>query len=57
MELFNDFKTLIPEESFKKENERWNNIPGYDYTQIEEFLDTRIPIVDKFFEDVKNKSY
>ena len=57
MKLFNDFKTLIPEESLKKENERWNNIPGYDYTQIDEFLDTRIPIVDKFFENVKNKSY
>lgn len=57
MELFNDFKELIPEESFKKEAERWNNIPGYDYNQIEEFLDTRIPIMDKFFEDVKNKSY
>ena len=54
MRLFNDFRSSIPNETFEKEIERWKDIPGYDYNQIEEFLDTRIPIMDKFFEDIKN---
>lgn len=54
MELFNNFKSLIPNETFAKENNRWNNIPGYDYSQIEEFLNTRIPLVDKVMEERRN---
>ncbi|MBQ3145696.1 MAG: CotH kinase family protein [Clostridia bacterium] len=53
MDLFNEFKNTIPEDSFKKEANRWNNIPGYDYTQIQDFLDVRIPLMDKFFEKIK----
>jgi len=51
MKEFNDFRELIPDSTFELENNRWNvhyTIPGYDYSQIEEFLDTRIPIVDKY---------
>lgn len=55
MDLFNNFKNSIPEDSFKKESNRWDNIPGYDYTQIEEFLDVRIPIMDSFFEELKKQ--
>ena len=34
-----------------KEQEKWTNIPGYDYTQIEEFLDVRIPLVDNIMKE------
>ena len=54
IDLFNEFKLLIPENTFEKETNRWNNIPGYDYNQIEEFLDVRITIVDKLLEERKN---
>jgi len=51
MKLFNDFKNSIPQETFNKENNRWSNIPGYDLSQIEEFLDVRIPLIDKLMQD------
>lgn len=47
MNEFNNFYKTVPEDIWTKENERWKNIPGYDYKQIEEFLDVRIPIVDE----------
>lgn len=47
MKEFNKFYKTIPEDIWLKENERWENIPGYDYKQIEEFLDTRLPIIDE----------
>lgn len=46
MNLFYDFENMIPRESFKKEEARWTLIPGYSYTQIEKFLDIRIPLID-----------
>lgn len=46
MQEFNNFYNSIPEETWIKESERWENIPGYDYSQIEEFLDVRIPLMD-----------
>lgn len=51
MKEFNDFYDSIPEETWTKENERWENIPGYDYSQIEEFLDVRIPLMDELMKD------
>lgn len=51
MKEFGDFYKSIPEETWKKENERWENIPGYDYNQIEEFLDGRIPLMDELMKD------
>ena len=47
MKEFNNFYKSIPEDIWKKENERWENIPGYDYSQIEEFLDVRVPLMDE----------
>ena len=44
---FNTFTKSIPEQTFEKENNRWKKIPGYDLNQIEDFLNTRIPIIDK----------
>lgn len=55
MDRFNEFKNLIPDESFKKENKRWNDIPGYDYNQIQEFLDIREPLVDKHINELNQK--
>ncbi len=48
---FTDFKNSIPEESFQKESQRWQNIPGYDYKQIEEFIDFRLEFVDKIMNE------
>jgi len=45
---FNTFINSIPKSSIEKEINKWGkNIPGYDISQIEEFLDTRIPLLDK----------
>lgn len=51
MKEFNDFYESIPEDTWEKEKERWENIPGYDYSQIEEFLDVRIPLMDELMKD------
>ena len=48
MEEFNSFRDLIPEVSFMKEAWKWGSsgncktedLPGYDYDQIEEFLNS-----------------
>ena len=55
MKEFNDFYKSIPEETRIKESERWENIPGYDYSQIEEFLDIRIPLMDQLMKDRLNQ--
>ncbi len=53
MELFEEFKASIPEETFTKETEKWGTeIPGYDLSQIEEFLNYRIPVLDEKFAPV-----
>ncbi len=49
---FKMFNNSIPKTSFEKENERWKNIPGFDLSQIEEFLNVRVPVVDKLFTDM-----
>ena len=47
LEKFNTFSAAIPQETFEKEIERWGtNIPGYDISQIEEYLDYMIPVLD-----------
>lgn len=49
MKEFKIFSNSIPNEIFQKELEKWGPIlPGYDLTQIEEFLRVRIPIVDAY---------
>lgn len=48
MELFCNFREDIPADLWERERERWKDIPGYDYSQIEEFLDVRIPHMDGY---------
>lgn len=48
---FNEFYNSIPESTLNKENARWKNIPGYDIEQIEDFLDVRLPVIDKYMGD------
>lgn len=55
MGLFNDFKNKIPQEAWEREKLRWKDIPGMDYSQIEEFLDQRIPMVDSYMEKLNVK--
>lgn len=52
MNEFNKFNNSIPIKSFQKEQARWENIPGYDLEQIEEFLEARIPMIDEFFSNL-----
>lgn len=47
MALFEDFRRQIPESSFEKEWEKWGpDIPGYDYAQIEDYIDTNLPYLE-----------
>lgn len=48
---FESFFTSIPEETYKKESERWQNIPGYGMNQIKEFVAFRLPYIDKIMKD------
>ena len=53
MQEFYDFGAMIPEESFEKETQRWGeDIPGFEYSQIEEYLDVRLPLLDAYMEDL-----
>lgn len=49
MEQFNDFANSIPDKVLEKEKEKWDNIPGYELDQINDFLETRIPVMDEYF--------
>ncbi|MBO5476710.1 MAG: CotH kinase family protein [Clostridia bacterium] len=51
MKEFESFKEQIPEESLKKENERWSNIPGQDLTQISDYLNNQLTKIDKRMEE------
>ena len=49
---FHSFRNGIPDDVFAREVTRWGNeIPGYDYGQIEEYLDCRFPILDAKYSD------
>lgn len=50
---FTNFIDEIPNDTYKKESERWQNIPGYDINQIEEFLDAKIPYLDNLMNNIK----
>lgn len=53
MQEFYDFAAKIPEETLEKERERWGDgIPGFGYDQIEEYLDTRLPLLDAYMQDL-----
>lgn len=49
---FKKFNYSIPVKSFEKEHNKWSNIPGYDLPQIDDFLEVRVPLVDKYFTDL-----
>lgn len=52
MNEFQSFRDMIPEEVFEQEKERWgDNIPGYEYDQIEAYLDYWIPVLDEKYSD------
>lgn len=50
---FNSFKTSIPQEVLDRETAKWNTaehpIPGYDISQIENYIDTVFPRLDAEF--------
>lgn len=47
LDEFTKFKKSIPTISLLKENKIWKNIPGYNYSQIEEFLNVRLKLLDE----------
>ena len=52
MAEFEALERMIPEETFEKEQTRWGaEIPGYGYDQIEAYLDTIIPRLDRKYND------
>ena len=51
MAEFEAFESGIPASSFRKETMRWGlNIPGYDISQIETYLEEMIPLLDAKYE-------
>ena len=51
MNQFEEFNESIPAESFEKERTRWEGyfIPGFEISQIETYLNEKIPLLDKHF--------
>lgn len=49
MNIFEDFRSTIPDELMEKEREKWPDAPGYGYDQIEEYLDYKLPYLDEYF--------
>ena len=52
---FENFTNTIPIRSFEKEKNRWQNIPGYNLKQINNFLEIRVPLVDAYFKNLYTK--
>lgn len=48
MESFYAFAEQIPQQSLDREKARWGTPPGFDYDQIEAFLDVRLPLLDEY---------
>lgn len=46
LKKFNKFYNTIPNSTLTKEQNKWKEIPGHSIKQIEEFIDTRVPIID-----------
>lgn len=53
---FNKFYQKIPSETLTKEKEKWQEIPGFDISQIAEFIDTRTPVIDKQMYNLYNNT-
>ena len=56
LDEFNTFENSIPEETFQKETERWKNIPGYEISQINDFLDFRLDYIDNIMYEIRTDS-
>jgi len=60
MGLFNDLRADIPWLTFVQDAVKWgtgvirqpSDLPGYDYDQIEEYLDYIIPVCDEYYSEV-----
>ena len=52
MDKFTNFVKTIPDNVYNKENKKWKDIPGFDITQINDFLEIRIPLLDEFFNNM-----
>lgn len=54
METFNSYYATIPQEVLEREAEKWDTeetpLPGYDFTQIESYLDSVLPRLDAKYE-------
>ena len=51
---FNAFANLVPEETYRKELNKWGpNLPGYGISQIESYLDVIVPRLDAKYADFK----
>lgn len=53
---FAKFINSIPDDVYEKEAERWENIPGFDIKQIEDYLNNRLPILDRHFFEMYNRN-
>lgn len=53
MNLFYGFDVSIPNDAKESELARWGtDIPGYDFAQIESYLDTMIPLLDEEYSNL-----
>ena len=54
METFNSYYATIPQEVLEREAEKWDTeetpLPGYDFTQIESYLNSVLPRLDAKYE-------
>ena len=50
---FDKFINSIPEETYNKDRQRWENIPGYDKNQINEFIEFRLPYFDEYVNNLR----
>lgn len=56
MEMFYEFDAQIPAKWREKEGKKWGaNIPGADFTQIEDYLDVMIPALDQKYSEYNKK--
>ena len=56
LELFEEFRAQIPDIVFEKELRRWGvGIPGYDYSQIDRYMDTVMDRLDMEFAQMAGK--
>ncbi len=57
MDTFNEFYATIPQEVLNREIAKWNTpetpIPGYDFSQIRDYLNTVVPRFDARYEEWK----